>query len=196
MLKKVSSKQKIIKTAMSLFHFQGVHKTGIDEILRKSGTGKGQFYHYFRSKDDLVHQVLQVFLSRLKSQEIAIAKELKTWKDLEQWFFFYIESQKEMGCDRNCPIATIGAEISTEQDLLRKDACDIFECARQPLLNFFRMMKDSGKIKKSIDPKSLTDFCYSIMQGGLLVAKIQRDITPFENSVNHALQYIYSLKIE
>ena len=195
MPKKNSSKQKIIETAMNLFHFQGVHRTGIDEILQKSGTGKGQFYHYFKNKDDLVHQILQVFHSRLKSQEIAIARELKTWKDLEQWFFFYIEAQKKMGCERNCPIATIGVEISTEQDLLRKDVCGIFDCARQPLTNFFRMMKDNGKIKKSTDPKALTDFCYSIMQGGLLVAKIQRDIIPFENSVNHALQYINSLKI-
>ena len=196
MTKKVSSKQKIIETAMSLFHMQGIHKTGIDEILRESATGKGQFYHYFDSKDDLVHEVMHYFLLKLKSGTIPVTKELKTWKDLEQWFFFFIEAQKGMGCKGSCPIATIAAELSTEQDLLRKEACRIFDYSRQPLIDFFRVMKDNGKLIKSTDPRSLTDFCYSIMQGGLIVAKIQRNSTPFENAVKHALHYINSLKIE
>ena len=196
MTKKISSKLKIIEAATGLFHTQGVHRTGIDEILRKSGTGKGQFYHYFDSKDDLVLQVMRHFHLKLESGEIPVTKKLKIWKDLEQWFFFFIEAQKRLVCKRSCPIATIAAEISSEQILLRKEACRIFEYSRQPLINFFQMMKDNGNLVKSTDPRSLTDFCYSIMQGGLLIAKIQRDITPFENSVTHALRYINSLKIE
>ena len=195
MTTKSFSKQKIIETAMRLFHTQGVHKTGIDQILRESGTGKGQFYHYFDSKDDLVHQVMQYFRLQLESGDIPLTKELRNWKELEQWFFFFIEAQKKKECKRSCPIATIAANLSAEQDLLRKEACGIFDYSRQPLINFFQKMKNEGKLIKSADPRSITDFCYSIIQGGLLVAKIQQDITSFENSVNHALRYISSLKM-
>jgi AcrR family transcriptional regulator len=39
--------------AADLFHKQGVHATSPDEVIEASNTGKGQFYHYFKSKEGL-----------------------------------------------------------------------------------------------------------------------------------------------
>ena len=55
-------------------------------------------------------------------------------------------------------------------------------------------MKGRGEIPAGADPESLADFCFTIMQGGLLVSKIKREIEPFENSVAHALTYLESLR--
>jgi TetR/AcrR family transcriptional repressor of nem operon len=36
----------------------GYQKTSLDDVLRESGVGKGNFYHYFRSKEDLGYAIL------------------------------------------------------------------------------------------------------------------------------------------
>ena len=53
---------RIIQVAAELFHKQGVRATSPDEIIEASGTGKGQFYHYFKSKEGLIQEVLQTHL--------------------------------------------------------------------------------------------------------------------------------------
>jgi AcrR family transcriptional regulator len=61
------TKLRMIRVAADLFHKQGVVSTSPEEILEGSGTGKGQFYHYFGSKAGLVHEVLQAHLEAIRS---------------------------------------------------------------------------------------------------------------------------------
>lgn len=194
MKKKAGSREKILSVAFDLFHAQGVHATGLDEILRKSGTGKGQFYHYFESKDDLIHHALRYFFEKLKSGALPVKIEIESWSDLEKWFQFFIAAQKAGGCARSCPIATIASEVDDRQKQLRVDACEIFDWVRAMLARSFTAMKKRGELRASCDPQSLADFCQSVMQGGLLMAKIRRESTPFEHSVQHALAYVKSLR--
>jgi AcrR family transcriptional regulator len=190
-----NTRLKMIQTAFDLFHQQGVNATSVDEILARSGTGKSQFYHYFKNKEGIVHAVLQHFYERLKSNQSPIKNEIESWEDLEHWFQFFITAQKAMKCERSCPIGTIGNDLSDSQELLRQDVRLIFDLTRHSLARFFSGAKAKGEIPATVDPDALADFCFTIMQGGLLVAKIQRESAPFENAAAHAMAYLKSLKI-
>src|SRR5262249_48164180 len=61
------TKNRIIRVAADLFHKQGVRATSPDQVIEASATGKGQFYHYFRNKTGLVHEVLQAHLNAIKT---------------------------------------------------------------------------------------------------------------------------------
>ena len=67
---------RIIRTAADLFHKQGVRATSPDEIIEASRTGKGQFYHYFRSKEGLIHEVLQAYLEEIKTGAARVNYEI------------------------------------------------------------------------------------------------------------------------
>src|ERR1700756_5816653 len=58
---------RIIRAAADLFHKQGAGATSPDQVIEASRTGKGQFYHYFKSKEGLVHAVLQTYLVEIKN---------------------------------------------------------------------------------------------------------------------------------
>ncbi len=77
---------RIIRTAADLFHQQGARATSPDEIIEASRTGKGQFYHYFKSKEGLVHEVLQTYLAEIKAGSSQVNYEINSWRDLEKWF--------------------------------------------------------------------------------------------------------------
>ncbi|MCI0605009.1 TetR/AcrR family transcriptional regulator [bacterium] len=190
----LNTKQRMVGAALQLFHQRGIHATTVDQVLEASATGKSQFYHYFKNKEGLIHAVLVSFYEKLKSEDIPVIKRIESWEDLEKWFSFFIDSQKSMRLSRNCPVATIGTDLSGEQELLRQDCRLIFEFTKRSLTDFFSLMKGKRELPTDADPESLADFCFTVMQGGLLVSKIKRESAPFENSVAHAMNYLHSLR--
>lgn len=187
------TRARMIRSAYELFHRQGIRATTVDQVLERSDTGKSQFYHYFKNKEGLIHAVLVEFYKRMYSEKSPLKSRMESWADLKDWFGFFVNYQKEHGCDRSCAIGTIGSDLAGNDELLRQDVRLIFERMKQPLSDFFHTMKGKGELPESADPSALADFCVSIMQGGLLVAKIKREVRPFEHSVTHALQYLRSL---
>jgi AcrR family transcriptional regulator len=51
---RISPQEKIAATAFRLFDAQGVHLTGINQIIEESEVAKKTFYSYYPSKDDLI----------------------------------------------------------------------------------------------------------------------------------------------
>jgi len=47
----------VLETALSLFADQGYEAVSVDDIIAATGTSKGTFYHYFKSKDALISAV-------------------------------------------------------------------------------------------------------------------------------------------
>lgn len=56
-----NTKGKIINAAWDLFYEQGYEYTSVEEIIEKSGTSKGSFYHYFEGKDALLGSLSYIF---------------------------------------------------------------------------------------------------------------------------------------
>ncbi|RAJ97430.1 TetR family transcriptional regulator [Larkinella arboricola] len=53
------TRDEILQKAMLVFKRQGYHRTTMDDLARACGLLKGSFYHYFRSKEVLMKEVLQ-----------------------------------------------------------------------------------------------------------------------------------------
>jgi AcrR family transcriptional regulator len=49
--------QRLLAAATRLFAGQGYDRTSVQEIVEAAGVTKGALYHYFGSKDDLLHEI-------------------------------------------------------------------------------------------------------------------------------------------
>lgn len=56
-----NTRGRIINAAWELFYEQGYEDTTIEEIIERSGTSKGSFYHYFEGKDALLGSLSFLF---------------------------------------------------------------------------------------------------------------------------------------
>ncbi len=56
-----NTKGRIITAAWDLFYEQGYEETTVEEIIERSGTSKGSFYHYFEGKDALLGSLAYIF---------------------------------------------------------------------------------------------------------------------------------------
>src|ERR1700748_3597356 len=48
-----ASRERIVERAAELFAERGIAATSVDEVLAAAKAGKGQFYYYFRGRDEL-----------------------------------------------------------------------------------------------------------------------------------------------
>ena len=69
--KRRSTKSRIVKAAWNLFYKNGYEQTTVEDIINASKTSKGTFYHYFKSKEDLIRdlafsQIQDLFAETIK----------------------------------------------------------------------------------------------------------------------------------
>lgn len=78
----------ILDTSRSLFFSQGYDKTSISQIVRAVGIAKGTFYHYFRSKDDLLKALVEEISQQMIDSigNIAEYQELSATQRLTAYF--------------------------------------------------------------------------------------------------------------
>ena len=66
-------------------HVRGYQNTSLDDVLRESGVGKGNFYHHFRSKEDLgyaiLDQIIGSFLERTLEPCFSDPEGHRIWAD-------------------------------------------------------------------------------------------------------------------
>ena len=87
MTKEEAVKQKILESADIVFQRQGLNSTTMEDIARQSGKGKSTLYHYFRSKDEILFEII----NREKNNffeivQNAISKEVKAIKKIEVFY--------------------------------------------------------------------------------------------------------------
>ena len=61
-----NTKNRIVTAAWELFYEQGYRETTIDDIVERSETSKGSFYHYFEGKDALLTSLSYLFDEKYK----------------------------------------------------------------------------------------------------------------------------------
>jgi TetR/AcrR family transcriptional repressor of nem operon len=188
----VETRLRIIRTAADLFHERGARSTSPDEIIEASRTGKGQFYHYFKSKEGLIHEVLQTYLQEINTAASRISYEINSWRDLEKWFAAQVELQKNYAMTRGCPFGTLGNEVTDSDELIRQDLSLIFEVIKNKLAAFFVREKAKGRLTKQANPERMAEFCIASMQGAMLMGKIKRSSQTVETTVQEALAHLKS----
>ncbi len=91
-----NTRGKIINAAWDLFYEQGYENTTVEEIIEKSKTSKGSFYHYFEGKDALLGSLSYIFdeeYERLQNSLPSVMSSLEKLLYLNSELFAVIEDR-------------------------------------------------------------------------------------------------------
>lgn len=78
---KESTRQNIIDVASKKFRKYGIDSVGLAELMKDAGLTNGAFYSHFKSKKDLVDQVLTSILDKREAYLLEIAKQELTLEE-------------------------------------------------------------------------------------------------------------------
>lgn len=107
---KANKREDILNSALRLFLEKGFNATSIEEITRLAGVSKGSFYTYFQSKEELLNEVIRLFLDAAtkRSSSFLEGKTDKPLEALKAFFDLNLELAKEYASN----IFTLIREVS------------------------------------------------------------------------------------
>jgi len=177
----------IISAAAALMHERGVQATGIDEVLVACRCGKGQFYHYFQSKDDLLAAVLEYQLESVLGELEDF--RLDTWRGLRAWFDRLLARQERRGF-RGCPVGSLAVELSPSTPGLQGLIAEAFARWETVLADAFASMKRKGSLGPDAQPVLLAEAVLVAIQGGYLLSTAHLDARPMRTALDAAYQQL------
>ena len=107
---RLNKRDMLIRFAARSFHRQGVNGTGIAEVMQLAGVGKGQFYHYFASKEQFVCEVVGFLMDHFLTRIAPFTYALESMDDYEAWFQPYLDFA-ELPDHLGCPVGSIASEL-------------------------------------------------------------------------------------
>jgi AcrR family transcriptional regulator len=136
--KHADHKLKLLAQARRLFAAQGVKETSMSQVARACRVTKATLYHYFKSKDTIVKEILSC-----RSEEIAdFHKRIEAAKTLEDCLYVFAKIHLEsMESPENLDLLKIllaETQKSREMKHYYMDFCgqNITQCAREIIRRF------------------------------------------------------------
>jgi AcrR family transcriptional regulator len=193
---KKATRDRLVEAALYLFWLQGYAATGIAQILEKAEANAGSFYHFFKRKEDLLLAVLRLYIDSLDSVIVGPVRE-RYADPIDRVFgilAFYRRNLIATGCAYGCPIGRLALEIPPEQTDVHRRLAENFDGWTAAVEKCLEEGRD--RFPPGTDLGTLATFVLTVMEGGVMQARAQRHIGPFDASVDHLRDYFRRLTIK
>ncbi len=180
------TRDQILDAAARLIHLQGYHCTSLDDVLRESGVGKGNFYYYFKSKEELGYAIIDRVTRGFLAATLEPAFADPTADPVGQVHEFLdrvVEIQRERNCAGGCPLGNLASELSEVHEGFRQRLCEIFVEWRRGLTAAVRRGAAEGRLSNACDPAALAEFLVAGLEGAILLGKVSKDVSVLERCV-------------
>lgn len=174
MPRRTNTQERLVATAAALFLRQGYAGTGVNEIMQQAGTAAGSFYHFFQTKEDLLLAVVDRAGEELAADwEAAGARSGGQIESLLAVLAAVRARLAGKGAEPGSPLGVLAAELSASHPQVRERIQALFEgwVARAAAL-----LEEAGdRLPPQLDLRALARFILAAVEGGLLLARVDRD---------------------
>src|ERR1022692_676164 len=178
------TRARIVEEAAALIHERGVAGTTLDDVKAAAEVSGSQMYHYFPDKNDLVQAVIDYQADTIVNhQRHALSSE----DGVEAWRNMVITAAKRTNAKGGCPLGSLGGQLAESDPEARALIAAGFERWSTAIREGLRSLHADGKLAPGIDPDDPATTLLATLQGGLLLAQVQRSSRPFETAVDTLL---------
>lgn len=191
--KGAATRDQILHAASRLIHVQGYQSTSLDDVLRESGVGKGNFYYHFKSKEELgyaiIDRITRAFVERGLGPAFADL-EADPVAQLHAFFDRALDSQRQRNCVGGCVMGNLASELSDVHEGFRQRLAEIFVAYQAHLAEAIRRGQQSGRLRSDADASRVAQFLVAGLEGAILLSKVTRDITVMERCVEELKEHL------
>ena len=188
-----SSRGAILDAATRLMLIRGYHATSLDDVLSESAVGKGTFYHYFKSKEDLGYAILELVIGAFIERTVAPCFSDPAVKPVTQIRCFLdrvVETQRERNCVGGCPLGNLASELSDVHEGFRGRLAGVFSVWRERLTQTLHEAQRLGQVSPDCRPGAVAHFLVASLEGAILMTKVTKDIAVMEQCVAEMKRYL------
>lgn len=169
MKKGEANRKRIVDAANQLFYHKGYNQTAFSEVAGASGIPKGNFYYYFKSKEELLDAVIE---QRLEGIRQMLGEWQRTLPSARARLHRYAQiplNEVDDVVRYGCPMGSLNMELGKNQLHLQSQAGEMFNLFLQWLENQFEEL-GLGEIKRDHALHLL-----SMAQGAALIGNVYGD---------------------
>jgi TetR/AcrR family transcriptional repressor of nem operon len=178
-------RERLISSAADLLHRQGVERTTLAEIAQAADVPPGNVYYYFKTRDELVHAVIEsqvqevnALLARLAARKTPIAR-LKGLA--ESW-----TANGPVIVEHGCPLGGLSYELNKHNSGLGADAA-------RPLRSILDWATAQFRQLGQRNPRAVAVTFLSAIQGAALLANSFADEQLLKQEIRRIERWLDSL---
>lgn len=173
------AKPRLMCAALELCWSASYSSATIDDLCAKADVRKGSFYHFFRSKSDLVAAALGHWLAAKRPEMDHIFSVSQSGEErLEAYLDWIVQGQlkgyENTGKVLGCPLFTLGCEVSHLDPFVCEKVQEILRVFYRYLESAIRDAMSEGAIAAT-DPAIAAKDLFALVEGTLAQARIHND---------------------
>jgi TetR/AcrR family transcriptional regulator, transcriptional repressor for nem operon len=192
--KGAQTRRRIVATAADLILEQGVAGTTLEDVRAVAGVSSSQIYHYFADKEALVRAVVDFRAQAVVGEtHEPILAAIEGIEGLRAWRDMIVSFQQDAGCLGGCPLGSLGSELAELDHVARHDVAAGFSRWEAAIRACLQGMRDRGQLVPAADTDQLATAMLAALEGGLLLAQIERDVRPLAAALDVMISLTESL---
>lgn len=182
-----NNRQRIVAAADELFYVKGFNHTSFSDIADAAGVARGNFYYYFKSKDDILEAVIARRAENIRHMLAEWDAEHPDPRDRLHRYVAILTNEQHHIERYGCPMGTLCSELSKLEHERFSDATEMFEVFREWLEVQFRL------IGREEDAHELALHLLARGQGVAMITSAYRDAAFLRREAEALLAWIDSL---
>lgn len=178
------SKEKILASAKELFHEYGFQQTSVDEILKKSGVTKSNFYYHFKSKEELGLIILERFIKQYEADVLMKTlgnKSLSPSGRLVEFYNSVKTFHRDLQNPKGCPFGNMAIEMSGSNENFREKLSAFFNSWEKVIEECINEGMSTGDFRSDLPPGVVAQLILSHLEGAIMMVKTHRSIEPLSS---------------
>ena len=184
-----ASRERIVERAADLFAERGIAGTSVDEVLAAAKAGKGQFYHYFRNRDELAAAAVGYRCTQVVDGLTDALGDVSSLAGLERALAGFIAGFEQTGLP-GCPIGTLAAEVAGRNEAARLQAAAGFDAWERLLADALERMRQRGELRADAAPAVLATGLLASIEGGMVLSQARKDVASLRIAVDAGLAQV------
>jgi AcrR family transcriptional regulator len=182
MAHRTDTRQRMLESAARLFHTQGYHATGLNQLVAASGTPKGSLYFHFPGgKEQLAAEAMRVSAQQLGE---ALRETAAAAPDPASAIGAVTEllssALADSGFQLGCPLATVTLDAAADSEPIRQACAEGYESWRVLIADVL-----AGHGLTADRAEALATVTLASLEGALLLARASHDTAPLHAVASH-----------
>ena len=129
-MSKLTTRDQIVEAADGLFYQQGFEHTSFSDVAKVVNISRGNFYHHFKTKDEILHAVINTRLGRTQAILDDWDKQGETPEDRIKSYINILIVNWEKIKNYGCPVGTLCTELAKLNHASHYEANEVFTLFR------------------------------------------------------------------
>lgn len=181
-----ATRQHILETARDLFYRRGYNQTSFSDIADAAKIPRGNFYYYFKTKDDILAAVVGYRIDRIRALLADWDAEHADPRKRLRAFLDMLRGNDKDLARYGCPMGSLNIELGKAQPALKARARKMFDLFRDWIATQLRALGVRN-------PEPLALHLLGRAQGIAVMAQVYSDVALLNAEVDQLEAFLDSL---